>query len=109
MKVKRGDVIYLNRPLSMQNHLQGGNRPYVVISNDKGNFHSEVCVIVPLTTTHKKHILPTHTRITYHNSLCLCEQIFTVPQKDVDSIVFHLPEDDMRKIKRCLKSSCDLW
>lgn len=109
MKVRCGDVVYLNRVLPMRNHLQGGNRPYVVVSNDMGNLHSELCIIVPLTTAHRKRLLPTHARTIYHNSLCLCEQIFTVPQKDVDNIAFHLPEDDMKKIKRCLKSSCDLW
>ena len=108
MKVKRGDVIYLNRPLPMQNHLQGGNRPYVVISNDKGNFHSEVCVIVPLTTAYKKHLLPTHTRVSYHNSLCLCEQLFTVSQSDIETIKYHLNYEDVRRINRCLKSSLEL-
>lgn len=104
MKVKRGDIIYLKNPIPMKNHIQGGNRPYVVVSNNKGNYYSEICIIVPLTRT-KKKVLPTHTKISYNNSVCLCEQIFTVSQKEIETVVSHLNYRDMDKITNCLFTS----
>lgn len=102
MKVTRGDVIYLKKVIPAEDHIQGGVRPYVVVSNDKGNLHSDFCMAVPLTSKGRKAPLPTHTRVTYHNSLCLCEQIVTVPQNDVREIRYHLPWCDMKNISRCL-------
>lgn len=103
MKVKRGDVIYLKKVFPEEDHIQGGRRPYVVVSNDKGNLHSNHCMIVPLTTANRKKRLPTHTRVEYHNNLCLCEQIFTVSQDDVQEIKYNLPLKDMKNIDRCLR------
>lgn len=103
MKVKRGDVIYLRKEFPMMDHIQGGNRPYVVVSNDIGNSHSEICMIVPLTSSMRNHLLPTHTIVPYNYSLCLCEQIFTVSQNDVASVKASLPGWSMRNIDRCLK------
>lgn len=102
MKVERGDVIYLKKVIPAEDHIQSGVRPYVVVSNNAGNFHSDFCLAVPLTSKTRKTPLPTHTRVTYHNSLCLCEQIFTISQDDVREIVCHLPWDDMRNVGRCL-------
>ncbi len=106
MKVKRGDVIYLNKTFQAEDHIQGGVRPYVVVSNDKGNASSGCCTIVPLTTKQKKP-LSTHTRVSYHNNLCLCEQVFTISQNDVQVVKCNLPWYDMKKIDRCLRIALD--
>lgn len=107
MKIHRGDVIYLRKIFPVEDHIQGGMRPYVVVSNDKGNLYSNHCMIVPLTTAKRKNPLPTHTRISYHNNLCLCEQIFTVSQNDVQEIKYNLPWYDMKNIERCLRIALD--
>lgn len=107
MKVKRGDVIYLKKAFPAEDHIQGGIRPYVVVSNNKGNLHSEHCMIAPLTSRSRKKPLPTHTTVTYHNNLCLCEQIFTVSQNEVQEIKYHLPWYDMKNIDRCLNIALD--
>lgn len=108
MKAKRGDIIYLKGTFPMRAHIQGGNRPFVVISNNLGNLHSDICLIVPLTGSKRKHPLPTHAHISYNHSICLCEQIFTISQSDIGTIKYHLTFEDMRRINRCLKSSLDL-
>ncbi|WP_211750445.1 type II toxin-antitoxin system PemK/MazF family toxin [Paenibacillus sp. Marseille-Q4541] len=41
---------------------QGGIRPVVVTSNDKGNYYSPVVSVVPVTTKPKK-TLPTHVKL----------------------------------------------
>lgn len=105
MKVKRGDIVYLKNCFPKDHHIQGGNRPYLVISNDLGNFHSGIRIVVPLTTAKKKKELPTHTRIKFHNSLCLCEQMFTVVQDNVESVPYHLDRSDMEKVNKCIKVS----
>ena len=104
MKVRRGDVIYLqeDKMIPAKNHIQGGARPYVVVSNDKGNLYSEQCMIVPLTTNIYKRPLPTHTIISYNNSLCMCEQVFTISQNDVSKIKCTLSDKDMASISKCL-------
>lgn len=102
MDIKRGDIVYLNRVIPAEEHIQGGRRPYVVVSNDIGNYHSDFCVIVPLTSKINKKWLPTHAATGYHGSVCLCEQIFTVPQSAISEVVFHLPYRDMKAINRCL-------
>lgn len=108
MKVKRGDIVYLKETFPMKAHIQGGNRPFVVISNNLGNLHSDICLIVPLTTSKRKQLLPTRAHISYNNSICLCEQIFTVSQFDIAAIKYHLTCEDIRQINRCLESSLDL-
>jgi mRNA interferase MazF len=107
MKVRRGDVIYLNKTFPVEDHIQGGVRPYVVVSNDRGNAFSGCCTVVPLTGKIGKKPLPTHTTVSYHNSLCLCEQIFTISQKEIQAIRYNLPWYDMKNIDRCLRIALD--
>lgn len=109
MKVRRGDIVYLKEAFAMNRHIQGGNRPFVVISNNLGNLHSSICLIVPLTRSKCKHSLPTHANISYHDSICLCEQIFTISQFDISTVKYHLSHEDMRRINRGLETSLDLW
>ena len=101
MKVKRGDVVYLEKPFPKNHHIQGGNRPFVVISNDAGNKFSEICLVTPLTLAKKKN-LPTHGLLSYHHSTVLCEQIFTTAQSNIQKVVYHLPDSDMKKVDKCI-------
>lgn len=109
MKVKRGDVVYLKNTFQMCKHVQGGSRPYVVVSNNIGNFHSEICMVVPLTTSKRKHQLPTHTVVSYANSICLCEQIFTVSQDNISEVKCNLSWYDMKNVNQCLKIALGCW
>lgn len=108
MKVKYGDVVYLKNAIPAIEHIQGENRPFLIVSNDMGNRYSEICLCVPLTKSGKKISQPTHTFISYHNSMCLCEQIFTIPQSNVSKVVFHSPLSDMNKVKYCLRKALQL-
>lgn len=111
MKVKRGDIIYLHheayKSIIGAGNLQFGMRPLLVVSNDMGNKHSNICVVVPLTLKNKNS-LPTHCEIARNHSIALCEQLFTVNQNDIARILETLNERDMQKVDNCLKISLEL-
>lgn len=100
MKVKRGDVVYRRRtedPMTL--------RPYVVVSNNVGNRFSDICLVVPLTSRHKKLDLPTHTLVSYHDSMVMAEQVHTIRQEDVERVAYHLDADEMKRVTECLRVS----
>lgn len=85
-KVSRGQVWFLvdnDVPaVYTQGSVQGKNRPWLVVSNNKCNQSSPIYTVVPLTTTHKTE-LPTH--VTFQTGektqIIMCEQIRTVSQQ----------------------------
>ena len=78
-EVKRGDIYYIVNNYQEEGSEQRAGRPAVVVSNDKGNQHSNVIEVVYLTTQPKTD-LPTHIDIKSANrpSIALCEQISSV-------------------------------
>lgn len=108
MKVKRGDIIYLKEARAIRGSVQGLLRPYVVVSNDLGNFHSDICLVCPLTRSIKKLGQPTHAIISYHDSMVCCEQIHTLLQDEIAEVVWHVPDRDLNLIAECLKASLGL-
>lgn len=104
MKVKRGNIVYL-KPQSVRGHIQSNERPYLVVSNDIGNQASEIVMVVPMTTQLKKLSQPTHTIISYHDSMVLCEQIMTINQEDIVRVVYRLNDYQMTRVDKCLKKA----
>lgn len=80
--VKRGDIYYIVNNYQEEGSEQRAGRPAVVVSNDKGNQHSNVIEVVYLTTQPKVD-LPTHIDIKSANrpSIALCEQISSVSKE----------------------------
>lgn len=106
MKVKRGDVIYLDYIIPKFEHVQGGNRPYLVVSNDIGNHHSDICMVCPMTTAKKKY-LPTHAVIDDFQTV-MCEQVFTINQGHVSCVKFRLTNGQMNMVDKALKAGFGL-
>ena len=85
--IKYGDIYYVN--LNSFGSVQKGIRPCVVISNNIGNYHSNIVIVVPLTTKiEKQKNMPTHLLITpsernglKHDSVITTEQIITVDKQ----------------------------
>lgn len=77
-RVYRGEIYYIHETEGTGSEQTGG-RPGIIISNDIGNEHSPVVIIVYLTTQEKK-TLPTHVKINTATrpSIALCEQIETI-------------------------------
>ena len=53
LDITRGTIVMVDLPLG-NGSVQGGTRPAVVISNDRGNKFSPVLIVVPLTSRTKK-------------------------------------------------------
>ena len=62
--------------------MQGGIRPVIVISNNKGNMYSPTVIVVPLTSNLNKTKLPTHVFVSIKTGIpkdsLLMEQIITI-------------------------------
>ena len=58
LDIARGMIVMVDLPTS-NGSVQGGTRPAVVISNDRGNKFSPVLIVVHLTSRTKK-LFPTH-------------------------------------------------
>ena len=113
LEIKRGSIIMVDLPLG-NGSVQGGVRPAVVISNDKGNKFSPVLIIVPLTSRVKKY-MPTHHTIEpsminglTKTSIALAEQIITIGKDTVRNIVGTLEEIDINFINRKVMTSLAL-
>ena len=114
LEIKRGSIVMVDLPTS-NGSVQGGTRPAVVISNDKGNKFSPVLIIVPLTSRVKK-FMPTHHTIEpsminglSKTSIALAEQIITVGKDMVRNIVGTLEEIDINFINRKVMTSLALF
>lgn len=104
--IKRGDIVYLKNAgyLAAIGHVQGGQRPMLIVSNDTGNKLSHIVIAVPLTTNKSRLDFPTHVLIN-ETSVALCEQIFTFNQAFVDRKVNHVGTQIMKKVEKCLMIS----
>lgn len=56
----RGDVFFAELGYHEGTSIQNGCRPVLVLSNDKGNYHSSTISIIPLTGCFKRPDLPCH-------------------------------------------------
>ena len=115
LEIKRGSIVMVDLPLG-NGSVQGGTRPAVVISNDKGNKFSPVLIVVPLTSRMDKKYMPTHHTIEpstinglSKTSIALAEQIITVGKDMVRNIVGTLEEIDINFINRKVMTSLALF
>ena len=114
LEITRGTIVMVDLPLG-NGSVQGGTRPAVVISNDKGNKFSPVLIVVPLTSRVKK-FMPTHHTIEpsmvnglTKTSIALAEQIITIGKDAVRNIVGTLDEIDINFINRKVMTSLALF
>lgn len=115
MKVKRGEIFMVDLDDECGKHIQEGERPVVIIQNDKGNKYSETTIVAPLTTKIKKSTLPTHCFIRRneenglrYNSMCLLEQLTTIDISDLATKIGCMSDEDLHKIDKALKVSLEL-
>ena len=115
LEIARGMIVMVDFPLG-NNSVQGGTRPAVVVSNNKGNKFSPVLIVVPLTSRLDKKYMPTHHTIEpsvinglSKTSIALAEQIITVGKDMVRNIVGTLEEMDVNFINRKVMTSLALF
>lgn len=110
MTVHRGEIYYIENNLvrfTTGSEQQGG-RPGIIVSNDKGNEHSETVEVVYLTTQYKKP-LPTHVAIMASvPSTALCEQVHSVDKSRIKEHLRNCTEEEMKEIDKALLISLGL-
>lgn len=104
--MKKGDVYFVNLTNTGAS-IQTGNRPCVIVQNDKGNQSSPTTIVVPITSVIKRMYLPTHVLINdnqhlKYTSMALCEQVVTVSKSDINDYITTLDDLTMRKINSAL-------
>lgn len=109
MKIRRGDILYVDLGVQYQGSIQGSMRPVVVVSNNKANKHSTVITVVPLSTKiSKKRNLPTHVFVSAYksigleqHSIALCEQVTAL---DYSMIIENMGKVDKDTLDRITKA-----
>lgn len=104
-KVYRGEIYYIYETEVTGNE-QAGGRPGIIISNDVGNEHSPVAIVVYLTTREKKP-LPTHVKINSAEkpSTALCEQIETVYKGRIGKYIGQITDTEQKNLDKALAVS----
>ena len=102
MEVYRGDIFYIEDNYRTEGSEQRAGRPALVVSNNTGNYHSNIVSIVWLTTAEKKP-LPTHCKVLSRTpSTAICEQVVTISQDRLGEFVRTATEAEMKEVDRCL-------
>lgn len=107
--IKRGDIFFVNGTDLNVGSEQQGDRPAIIVSNNKCNTHSEVVEVVFCTTKNKAN-LPTHVKIdgTPYLSVALCEQVTSVSKERLGEFIGTCSEDEMRRIDKAIAVSLGL-
>lgn len=111
--IKRGMVVKVRNQYQNPNgHVITGDRPAVVISNNKGNEYSPVIIVAYMTTSLKRLEMKTHVLLQHYDELLLSvvktEQIDTVDKDDVMEIVTEIRPEDMVRIDAAIRVSLGL-
>ena len=118
LKIKRGDILWIDLPGQAGTSLQSGRRPCVCVSTDKANGTSPVINILPGTSRMNKAGFPVH--MTVHpneingylgkDTIFLAEQIATVPKRNIVMKAGHIPENSkaMEEIDRIIRRQLSL-
>ncbi len=104
-KIKRGQIYYAELSPIIGSE-QGGNRPVVILQNDKGNFHSTTTIIAPITGELDKPYLPTHvifkSDCMKKESMVLLEQIRTIDKSRLGRFVCTMNNKTMKRVDKAV-------
>ena len=80
----RGDIVWVDHDINISSSIQGGKRPYLIVSNNLNNKYSDILTAVPLTSRYKKY-LPTHHKILINGveNTVLAEQITCISKEKI--------------------------
>jgi mRNA interferase MazF len=108
-QIRRGEVYWCEFMYGVGGE-QIGNRPVVIVSNDKCNEFSMTVTVVPVTSAVKKK-LPTHAiiRATSKTSVALAEQVCTVDKLRIGTYINSCTENEMSWIDKCLKIQLGIY
>lgn len=100
--VKRGDIFFCELREWPNSDVQTGRRPVLVISNNIGNYYSNIVTVAPITTKLKD--FPTHYDVYLGetHSQVLLEQIVTVPKDSLFSFKCRLSDTQMEEVNEVI-------
>ena len=103
--VHRGDIFFAELGYHRGTSVQEGCRPVLVISNDKGNYHSDTINVIPMTGCFKRPDLPCHMLLKpeqianrhrpFNTATVLTEQITTISKSALRSYVGRVENSDI--------------
>lgn len=106
--LKRGEIYFADLSPVVGSE-QGGQRPVLIVQNDKGNLHSPTTIVCPLTTRDKS-ALPTHIPVICEGreNVILLEQIRSISRARLFAKFGELDEEDMQRVNKMLLVSLGL-
>ena len=101
--MKRGEIYFIKSNYREEGSEQRGDRPAVIVSNDKNNENSDVVEIAYMTTKPKTD-LPTHvfTRSALSPSTILCEQVCSVSKARIGTFIGTLTKNELQNLDTAL-------
>ncbi len=104
--IRRGDIYYAELPFREKSCIQSGNRPVIIVSNNKANEFSSVIQVIPLTTKEKKPF-PAHIPIEAlgldRKSIALVEQTMLIDKSTITYYVGRITDTNcLRKLNQAL-------
>lgn len=110
-QILRGELYYADLEPVLGSE-QGGERPVVILQNNKGNHYSPTVIVAPLTTKTGKPILPTHVEVNTEGlrstSIVLLEQIKTIDKQRIIRYIGMVSQKDMRLIDQAILVSLEI-
>jgi mRNA interferase MazF len=107
MEIRRGHICLVDFGQSFGS-VQNGQRPAVIIQNDKGNEYAPTTLACPLTSKIKRHNFPTHVLIPAKetgikvDSVVLCEQLRVIDKLQIISVIGRLTNSLLSEIDKTL-------
>jgi len=103
MELSRGMIVLADLGRHINDSIQGGVRPVVVVSNNRCNRHSSVITVVPLSSRiYSKKNMPTHVFVNANenegldrHSIALCEQVTILPVNKIIDVRYGRLNDDV--------------
>lgn len=107
--IKRGQVWWYSPSGNPSGHIQRGERPVIIISNDQANLASTVVLGIPCTSQVKRNF-PTHTLFVLDKTVnvALAEQIMPINVNDLTNLKYTLEPSVMRQIDDCIRVAVGL-
>lgn len=109
MKIRRGEVYYIENSFQTVGSEQRPGRPAIIVSNDMNNEFSSTVEAVYLTTQPKTN-LPTHVSIhsLKRDSIALCEQITSISVERIGDYCGEVSDRELRDIEAAMLTSLGL-
>ena len=108
-RVSRGEIYYMDLGIVLDSE-QGGNRPWVVVQNDVGNYYSPTVIMAAMTSKTKNNI-PTHVELDTSGtglekySTILLEQVRTVSKNRLGKKAGKLKPEFVNQLDTAIKTS----